>query len=233
MTHDEIPASEADLFALMRRELSSAVVGDVMDRMGLQHQFLPPRIQPLRDDMVLVGRAMPVLTVDVYAESLAGTANSLMERPYGLLFEALDALRPHDVYVCTGGSPRYALWGELLTARAIRLGAAGAVLNGYVRDTRGILRQDFSTFCVGRYAQDLGPRGKVVDYGVPIEIDGVRIEPGDVIFGDMDGVCIVPRDAERDVVAQSLLKVRDESLVRRAFEDGVSASEAYKRFQVM
>ena len=86
--------------------------------------------------MVLIGRAMPVLAVDVFEEKVAGTKNKLMEKPFGLMLEALDDLKTNEVYVNTGSSPRNALWGELMSIRARKLGAAGAVLNGYLRDTK-------------------------------------------------------------------------------------------------
>jgi hypothetical protein len=91
--------SDDDLFAIVRRELFTCVVGDVMDILGFQHQFLPPQIQPLRQDMMVIGRAMPVLAVDVVAEKIAGSANQLMEKPFGLMLEALDDLHPGEVYV--------------------------------------------------------------------------------------------------------------------------------------
>ena len=87
-------------------------------------------------------------------------------KPFGLMLEALDDLRPNEVYVATGGSFRYALWGELMSTRARYLGAAGAVLNGFVRDAAGIEALGFPTFCRGLYAQDQGPRGKVIDFRV-------------------------------------------------------------------
>ena len=132
--------SDDELFAIVQRELFTCVVGDVMDKLGLQHQFLPPQIQPLRQDMVVIGRAMPVLAVDVFAEKIAGSANKLMDKPFGLMLEALDDLHHNEVYVNTGSSPRNALWGELMSTRARKLGSRGAVLNGYVRDTKAILK---------------------------------------------------------------------------------------------
>jgi regulator of RNase E activity RraA len=225
--------NDGELFALAVRELFTAVVGDVMDTLGLRHQFLPPRIQPLRDDMVVIGRAMPVLEADVFVERSGSARNPLMAQPFGLMFAALDDLKPGEVYLCTGASPRYALWGELMSTRAIHLGAAGAVLDGYSRDTRSILALDFPTFSSGRYAQDQGQRGKVIDFRVPIEIEGVLIRPGDLVFGDLDGVCIIPREAEGEVCEGALEKVRGERQVREAIEAGLSASEAFAKFGIM
>jgi regulator of RNase E activity RraA len=225
--------SDEELFALAKRELFTAVVGDVMDKMGLLHQFLPPRLQPLRDDMVALGRAMPVLEADVFSEAETNTNNPAMAKSFGLLFEALDDLQANEIYVCTGGSPRYALWGELMSTRALKLGAAGAVLDGYSRDTFGILQLGFPTFASGRYAQDQGPRGKVIDFRVAIEIEGVRIRPGDIVFGDVDGVLVVPREAEEEAFTRALEKARGEKLVQKAIEDGMSACEAFATFGIM
>jgi regulator of RNase E activity RraA len=224
--------SDSELFALARRELFTAVAGDVMDKLGARRQFLPPYIQPLDPAMVVLGRAMPVLEADRFGEP-PGSSNPLAARPFGLMLEALDDLRQHEIYVCTGGSASYALWGELMSTRAMQLGAAGAVLDGYSRDTRGILALNFPTFSRGRYAQDQAPRGLVIDYRVPIEIGGVRIEPGDILFGDLDGVCVVPGAMEEEVFTRALEKARRENAVRRALEQGMGAREAFERFGVL
>jgi regulator of RNase E activity RraA len=183
--------------------------------------------------MVALGRAMPVLEADVFSEAETNTNNPAMAKSFGLLFEALDDLQANEIYVCTGGSPRYALWGELMSTRALKLGAAGAVLDGYSRDTFGILQLGFPTFASGRYAQDQGPRGKVIDFRVAIEIEGVRIRPGDIVFGDVDGVLVVPREAEEEAFTRALEKARGEKLVQKAIEDGMSACEAFATFGIM
>ncbi|MGA2419562.1 MAG: RraA family protein [Candidatus Acidiferrum sp.] len=225
--------SDDELFALVQRELFTCVVGDVMDKLDLQHQFLPPQIQPLRQDMVVIGRAMPVLAADVFVEKIAGSANPLMNKPFGLMLEALDDLRTNEIYVNTGSSPRNALWGELMSTRAAKLGCRGAVLNGYVRDTKAVLKMNFPTFGFGSYGQDSAPRYKVVDFRVPVEIGGVRVRPGDILFGDIDGALIVPREAEEDVFVRALEKARGEKLVRKAIEEGSSAVEAFEKYGIM
>src|ERR687898_2410153 len=181
--------TDEELYGTIRRALFTAVVGDVMDTMGLLRQFLPPQIKPLRNDMVVTGRAMTVLEADVFAESHDPSGTDFMSEPFGLMFRALDDLKAGEVYICAGASPRYALWGELMSTRAIKLGATGAVVDGYHRDTRGILGLGFPVFSYGGYAQDQAPRGKVIDFRVSLEIAGVRVKPGDIVFGDVDGVC--------------------------------------------
>jgi len=225
--------NDQQLFQTMKTQLFSAVIGDVMDKLGFLHQFLAPAIQPLREHMMVVGRAMPVLEADVFEEQSNSGQNKLLSKPFGLMLEALDDLKENEVYICTGSSPRYALWGELMSTRAMKLGAAGAVMDGYHRDTKGIVELDFPTFSYGNYAQDQGPRGKVIDFRCSIEMNGVTIRNGDIVFGDMDGVCIIPQEAEQEVVRLALEKANGEKLVQKAIENGMSACEAFKTFGIM
>jgi regulator of RNase E activity RraA len=208
----------------VRKHLFSAVVGDVLDAMGFRHQFLPREIQPLREDMVVVGRAMPVLHLDIEKEGAD---------PFGKMLLALDDLKPNEVYLAAGASQNYALWGELMSTRARRLGAAGAVLHGMTRDTPGILALDFPTFATGRYAQDQRGRGTVVDFRVPVTIGQVDIMPGDIVLGDIDGVVLIPRECEEEAIQRALEKASTENRVRTAIERGMGAVEAFERFGVL
>jgi 4-hydroxy-4-methyl-2-oxoglutarate aldolase len=90
---------DAALFASMRTHLFTAVVGDVLDKMGYLHQFLPPEIRPLREDMVAIGRAMPVLEADFFLSSNAEGRGEFASKPFGLMFRALDSLKPHEIYI--------------------------------------------------------------------------------------------------------------------------------------
>ena len=225
--------NDDELFALMRQQLFPAVVGDILDSMGLLKQFLSPGIRPLRPDMVLAGRAMPVLETNCFAASEPDGQLPLSRQPFGLLFEALDGLKTHEVYVATGCAPQFALWGGLMTSRAQYLKAAGAVLDGYSRDTPEVLASGLPVFSCGGYAQDQGPRGKVVDYRVAVEINGVRIAPGDIVFGDLDGVLVIPRHAEHEAIRRALEKVSTENKVRDAIQQGMSTVEAFRTFGVM
>ncbi len=226
-----LPNSDAERFQLMKTELFTAVVGDVLDAAGYTRQFLPPQIKALDPSKMLAGRAMPVLEADCYSDNVASKNE---RQPFGLMFEALDALQANEVYICTGSSPTYALWGELMSTRALKLGAAGAVLDGYHRDTRGILRLGFPTFSFGSYAQDQRVRGRVIDYRCPIQFaNGVVVQPGDIVFGDIDGVVIIPRAQEAAILEAALDKVRGENRVRTAIEAGMSTVEAFRTFGIM
>ncbi|HEX4764920.1 MAG TPA: RraA family protein [Lichenihabitans sp.] len=221
------------LFASLRDTLFTAVVGDILDKLGHRRQFLPQAISPLRPDMKIVGRAMPVLEADVFDDVSSTTRGPLGARPFGLMLDALDDLKPNEVYIASGGSFRYALWGELMSTRARHLKAAGAVLNGFVRDAAGIEALNFPTFCRGLYAQDQGVRGKVIDFRTAIEIDGIRIAPGDLVFGDREGVLIIPAGVEQEAVSAALDKAATENRMAVAIRGGMSAREAFETFGVL
>lgn len=221
--------SEDELFSLMRRELYTAVIGDIMDTKGHIHQFLSPRIRPLNEKMIIVGRAMTVLEVDI--EKI--TDRQLLDKPFGLMLEALDDLKKNEIYICTGASDNYALWGELMATRAKKLGALGAVVDGYSRDTNGILALDFPTFSYGNYSQDQAPRGKVADFRIPIKLGEVLVNAGDIIFGDIDGVCVIPQDIEEDIIMKAFEKAKGEKIVKLKIEEGMSACEAFAKYGVM
>ena len=225
--------TDTELFQLAERELFTSVVGDILDTMQLVHQFLPPQIRPLREDMVIIGRAMPVLSGDVFEEKVAGSANNLSAKSFGLMLEALDDLRESEIYINTGSSPRNAMWGELMSIRARKLGARGAIVNGYVRDTKPIVELGFPTFGFGSYGQDSAPRYKVYDYRVPIEIGGVRIETGDILFGDVDGVLVVPASVEAQVFSLALEKARKEKVIKTELKNGASAVNAFAKHGIM
>lgn len=221
------------LFELIKTELYTAVIGDIMDKMGYFHQFLPARIRPLRDDMFVAGRAMTVLEADVNENHSAKGNNPLLKRSFGMMLEALDDLKENEIYICTGSSPSYALWGELMSARAIACKATGAVVNGYSRDTNGILKLNFPCFSYGPYAQDQAPRGKVIDFRVPIEIEGVMVNDGDIVVGDIDGVCIVPKAIEEEVITRALEKARGERMVLKKIQEGMPSREAFDKYGIM
>lgn len=229
--------NDEELFSLIRERLYTPVVGDILDQMGYNHQFLPAEIRPLTalvpHNMVepmepenrnkLVGWACTILENDVF---------SAPKKPFGYLTEALDQLRPNEIYVATGAH-NSALWGELLTATSRVKGAVGAVLDGYTRDTPQVLEQNFPVFCTGCWAQDSSIRTYVCDFRCTIEIGQVTIHDGDLVFGDVDGVLVVPREIVDEVIEKALEKAAGEKLVRKAIEGGMSATDAFAKFGIL
>lgn len=216
--------NDDEMFQLMRTDLYTAIAGDVLDTRGQRHQFLPARCRPLRPNMVAAGRAMTVLEADVFHEP---------DPPFGLMLKALDSLQPNEIYMAAGCSARYALWGELMSTAARARGATGAVIAGYTRDTHGILALDFPVFCYGSYAQDQRGRGQVIAYGVPIEVNAVLVKPGDILFGDVDGVLVIPREIEAEVVTEALERSREEKKAKQELAEGKLATEVFRTYGIL
>lgn len=212
-------SSDRELFALMRRELFVSVIADTLDAHGFTRQMLPPKIRPLGSDMRISGRAMTVLEVDSVDE----------QDPYGTLFAGLDDIKPDEIYTASGSVGAYAMWGELMTTAARRRGAVGAILNGYTRDLAGILEMNFPIFAWGSYAADQKLRGRALAYREPIIIGDVNVNSGDILCGDLDGVVVVPRAVEAEVITSALAKARAEKTLRSDLEAGMSATEAFKK----
>ncbi len=212
------------LFHAMRETLYSPAIGDILDVLGLWHQFLPQTIQPLRTEEVIVGRAMPVQIADAWGRQGA---------PFGRMTEALDQIQPHEIYIATGGSMNCAAWGEIMTATARTRKGAGAIIDGFHRDTPRVMEQEWPVFSRGRFAQDAGVRSKVVDFRCPVEIGGVAIQPGDLVFGDLDGVVVIPQAVEKEVFERALEKARAEKVVRKDIEGGLSSTEAFRKYGIL
>lgn len=217
-------STESPRFESIRAELYTPVVGDILDELGYRRQFLPPGVMGITAATKVVGRAMPVLIADVTGPQ---------ERPFGRLTEALDQLQPGEVYIAQNATVPCAAWGEILTATAVQRGAVGAVVDGYHRDTPRVLEQDFPVFSRGSYAQDAGVRSSVIDYRIRIRIGDVEIAPGDLVFGDIDGVLIVPAEVEDETIARALEKARAENIVRQAIEEGMSSTDAFRTYGVL
>ena len=147
---------------------------------------------------------------------------------------SITKLGTSSLTACAGASPRYALWGGLMSTRAMRLGANGAVMEGYHRDTREILRLGFPCFSNGAYAQDQRNRGRAVDFRCQVVFaNGTKVNPGDIIVGDVDGVVIVPGDRVEEVMALALAKVAGEDDVRRMIREGARTEEIFARTGIM
>jgi regulator of RNase E activity RraA len=216
--------NDNELFKLMTAKLYTPVVGDILDDLGFEHQFLPQPIQPMREEMKLAGRAMPVVMIDVFGKQ---------KQPFGKLTEALDQLQDGEIYIAAGGAMRCAYWGEILTATAKKRGAVGAIVDGFHRDTPQVLSQNWPVFSRGRFAQDSGVRTQVADYRCRIEIGHATIEPGDLMFADLDGVLVIPRKVETEVIERALQKASGEKLVRKEIEAGMSSTEAFRKYGIL
>lgn len=218
---------DKQLIAIARERLYAAVLSDVLDTLGYRHQVMPPQIRPLDDTLVLCGRARTGLYRDVY--HVPPNHN-----PYALEIALIDDLKPGDVAVLgCGHSGRIAPWGELLTTASMARGAVGCVTDGLVRDVKPIRAQGFSVFHGGIGPLDSKGRGEVCAIDVPIECGGVTVNPGDLLFGDADGVLVVPQHAMRQALDLALEKIEGEDRTRDELKEGALLADVFKKYGVL
>jgi regulator of RNase E activity RraA len=208
--------------------LSSAILSDVMDSLGLVRRAMKPFMRPLDEGHVMAGRARTGLYMPAYALRDG-------ENPYEVEIALVDDLQPQDVVVlaCNGPTDRIAPWGELLTTAAMARRAAGCVTDGLVRDVRQIRAMDFPVFHGGIGPLDTKGRARMVDRDVRVECGGVSIDPGDLVFGDVDGIVVIPRSHEHAVMDLALEKVRGENHTRDALLSGESLASVFKRLGIL
>ncbi|MCJ8013605.1 RraA family protein [Paenibacillus sp. KQZ6P-2] len=213
-----------DYFDELTKNLNSSVISDILDDFGYRNQTLNSSIRPLERRMKAVGRAYPVLAVDVF---------ETLEQPYDGLIDSLDAILPGDIYVVSLPSGRSAVWGELVSNAAIARGGRGAIVDGYIRDTDKIELLEFPVFSSGYIPRDSKGRNIILQHRVPIECGGIMIQPNDLMFCDFDGIVIIPQYLEDKVITEALKKVSSENKVRDAIRGGMSVREAFDTFGVL
>jgi len=216
---------DRELFDFMQRELYVSVVSDILDSLGYREQAMDATIRPIYTEAIVVGRAHTVLSTDVY---------EMPADPYSAEIAAIDSLRPNDVLVAaTNHSTRTCFWGELLSTTARARGARGAVIDGHVRDVRRIEQMRFPVFATGFRPIDSAGRGLVVAHGTPVLCGGVLVHPGDIVFGDSDGLVVIPRAVEQAVVERAKEKVTGENRAREDLEHGDLLRDVYDRYGIL
>jgi regulator of RNase E activity RraA len=203
------------------------VISDVLDSLGYMNQAMSSRIRPLDEEAVLLGYARTGLYHDVY-EVKDG------ENPYELEIALVDDLKPSEVPVIgCGATGRIAPWGELLSTAATARGATGVATDGLVRDIRLIRKMGFPVFHGGIGPLDTKGRGELVEMDVPIECGGVRVRSGDLVFGDADGLIVIPREAQDETIARALEKVSAEDVTRAELAKGAKLKDIYEKYGVL
>lgn len=211
--------------AKMRECFYSAVVCDALDAVGLKNQSPRVPLKPQTVQGVLIGRAKTTLWADMAHEDPS---------PYELELLAVDAARPDDVIIAAaGGTMRSGLWGELLSTAARRSGCVGVIVDGAVRDVARMRQMGFPVWARGTSLYDSKDRNRVIDVDVPVEIDGVTFSPGDLVVADEDGIVVVPRRVEDEVVRRAWEKVHAENVVRDAIAGGMTARDVFKKYGVL
>lgn len=191
----------------------TSAVNDVLREMGYLYQTLPQTISPLKDEMKTAGTAF----------TIKGSKNLRLEDEMPDRAKMLEAIRPGSICVWdTCGDDESAQWGEIMTMAAKKRGCRGAVVDGGVRDTNCVLREQFPVFCRYRTSNGMLGRFRMIGYQIPISIGGVLIRPGDVIFGDIDGVIVIPAEIAEEVLVKAE-EIRDgEVTIKEMIQGGMA-----------
>lgn len=209
-------------YILIEEKLSSSIISDVLDGMNIRGQSMDTTIRPVHDDMIIVGRAATILMTDQY---------DYEKDTFALQFQAIDTLKKDEVMmVCSNGSERAALWGELLSTAARYRGAKGAIVDGVARDIKLIKEMNFPVFAKG--INPISSKGRIiaVDNGCPVKMGGVMVHPGDLVIADIDGIVVVPGDMAEEVVEKALVVAARETKTRDGLKNGVGLYEVFKKY---
>ena len=216
----------ADLKAI-RETLFTSVLSDCLDAVGEMNQAVASRIRPLDENLVMVGRARTAAFMEVYHHD-AGT------NPYELEIKLVDSLQRDEipVFACTNPA-RVAPWGELLSTAAMARGASGALMDGCTRDVKAIREMKFPVFHGGIAPLDSKGRGKIMAIDVPIICAGVKVAPGDLVFGDADGVVVIPKRIEAEVLRLAFEKVKGERTTLAELREGQKLADVFARHGIL
>ena len=221
--------TDHEIYRFVQEKLYVAAVCDILDTLGFRQQAMHQRIRPLLPDIRncgFVGRARTVRWMD--------TDYVITADPYGLELEVMDSLKPGDVVVhSTDFSGTNAPWGELMSTVAKRNGAVGCVCDSQIRDCVRIIEMGFPVYYAGIRPLDSQGRARVMAYDVPVRCGEVVVHPGELVLADFDGVVVVPRAVEKDVLSLALEKVSKESASRQALLNGQSLRDVYATYGVL
>jgi regulator of RNase E activity RraA len=216
---------DLDLCEFAEQKLYTAVVADSLDELGVRNQAMREYLRPVHARCAFAGWARTISCSDIY---------HIPADPYSLEIEAVDSLLPGEVAVVgTGKSTRNAPWGELLSTAAKARGARAAVIDGLVRDVGKIEELGFPVFAAGIKPVDSMGRGIVTAYNVPVECGEVLVHPGDFVFGDRDGIVVVPRDIVKRTIELAADKVQRENHSRAELMKGAYLRDVYAKYGVL
>jgi 4-hydroxy-4-methyl-2-oxoglutarate aldolase len=223
--------NESEMMQIRERylRLYAGLVYDVMEHLGFPNQVLSHELVPLQADVLLAG---PAFTVK------GTTATERDEAVRYKRLRMINDMRAPCVEVRDGGTAYHvALYGELSATSAAAHGAVGAIVDSGIRDTRHLMSMRFPVFSRYRTPIEAFGRWQMLDYQVPIMLSGeltdsVLVSPGDFIFGDYDGVMVVPRDMTLEVLLECERVMGIEDVARLEFargDDPVAVFEKHKR----
>lgn len=203
-------------------KLYTGLVTDVLDSMGYKDQVMDPGITPIEQSMKVVGRAFPAI----------GRRNRSIDydRQVQTFLQMLGEAPENSCLLLNANADDSAQIGELTTTALDMQGCRGVVTDGGIRDTRAVLEQSFPVFTKYKTPADSIHRWELIDWDCTVTVGNVEVSPDDIVFADIDGVVIVPKDVAEEVLVEAESMQKTEDSVRKAITEGTSPEEAYNRY---
>ena len=216
----------AEYNRLADARLTTSNISDSLDKFGYREQVAFNRLVSLRPEDRVMGRARTVTFED--------DSESDPQHPYDDMIAFIDSVEPGEIVViATGRSNKTAFWGELFSAAAKARGALGMITDGCIRDTDKILNVDFPVYSMSHRPLDYRGRMKVAEIQTLVTIEGVDIHPGDLLMADNDGVVVIPKKIEEDVLEAARKRVMIESTVLTELQAGSTLREVWDKHHVL
>ncbi|GAB7546031.1 RraA family protein [Cupriavidus sp. CuC1] len=198
-------------------KLDTATLSDALDKLGIVGQCY--RIKPRSGSFRMAGRAYTLLY---------GPASN----PPGTVGDYIDDVPPGHVLVLdNGGRDNATVWGDILTEIAHRRGIAGTVIDGVCRDVALCTELGYPVFSKDHWMRTGKDRVQVEAVNIPVNIGDARVQPGDIVRGDADGVVVIPKEHEARVLDTAEAVERAENAIREAVRGGMRLDEARRQFR--
>lgn len=212
---------ERRLFQNLRSLLSSPLISDIFDESGMDG-LLSSKFNLNLPGAKILGRAK-TMQIDHCEKG----------EDYKKIYDSLnlyDHVVTNDVIVVANNVPDYAFFGELNTHLAIRSGAVGAIIDGVTRDSVATQQIGFPVFSKGNYAKDTKKRAIVTSRNKTVVIDGIKIRKDDLIFGDKDGIAIIPKKSEKVIIERALEVLQNENMILVDIAKGAHTKELVQKY---
>ena len=219
--------SELNMFEFMKRTFYSAALSDILDEHGYPDCAVSPfsGIKPLFEEAIVVGRARTLLN----APQKTGRDN-----PYKLAIELMDSLQPGDVAIACSTEPIEAgIMGELSATAMKSRGALGCLVDGFTRDVRKIIAMGFPVFAKGSSPIDTTGRVAVIEYDGQVTFGNRKLNSGQIVFADLDGIIFIPKEVEMDIIEEAAQRITTEDKVRQELGNGKKVRDVWDKYHVM
>ncbi|MFM2637863.1 RraA family protein [Vibrio vulnificus] len=223
----------AELIAAGEREKSRKLLGNI------KNHLTSCMLSDLLDDLGFPNQVVKGLSPNIHGAKLLGRAKTLKLRAlqkgecFKGIYDALhsyDTIVPNDIILVENEMSEYAYFGELNANLAIRSGAAGVIVNGMTRDNEEVLSTGLPVFSQGYTCQDVRKRATMESFNKSIMLNGIKVEPESLIFADSEGVIIIPKTIENNVIDEVYKRAANEKKILSDIAEGVDVDTLTSKY---